>query len=253
MTSPMAVFEADAKNTEGLYLTIQNIAAEMSRSDPTRTTYLGLTGAYDFFNVRLFGDQLPRCLITMQRGRAYYGYFWGDRFGTVDGTEVTDEIALNPSYLHGRSTEENLSTLVHEMAHLAQHHFGKPSRNGYHNKQWAALMNIVGLIPSDTGLPGGKQTGQRVSHYILIDGPFDLACRELIALGFTIPYVELLDKWAVPVEGNNQAGANAAGRRAASKSKAKYSCPCPRCPQNVWGKRGLNIDCGNHKQRMVMS
>ena len=27
--------------------------------------------------------------------------------------------------------------LVHEMAHLQQHHFGKPSRMSYHNKEWA--------------------------------------------------------------------------------------------------------------------
>jgi hypothetical protein len=31
----------------------------------------------------------------------------------------------------------SLSTLVHEMAHLQQNHFGKSSRTGYHNKEWA--------------------------------------------------------------------------------------------------------------------
>src|SRR5262245_14971271 len=33
-----------------------------------------------------------------------------------------------------------LSTLVHEMVHGEQHHYGKPSRGGYHNKQWADWM-----------------------------------------------------------------------------------------------------------------
>ena len=47
------------------------------------------------------------------------------------------------------------------MTHLEQHHFGQPSRNGYHNKQWAELMKSVGLFPSDTAQPGGKETGQR--------------------------------------------------------------------------------------------
>ena len=46
-------------------------------TDPTRTTYQGLTEAYDFFNARLFGGRLPRCLITMQRQKAAYGYFAG--------------------------------------------------------------------------------------------------------------------------------------------------------------------------------
>src|ERR1700743_3451365 len=102
--------------------------------DPTRTTYQGLTEAYDFFNTRLFGGRLPRCLITMQRQKKAYGYFAGGRFGTVDGAEITDEIALTPAHFRSRTTEESLSTLVHEMTHLEQHHFGKPTRNGYHNK-----------------------------------------------------------------------------------------------------------------------
>jgi hypothetical protein len=41
------------------------------------------------------------------------------------------------------------------------------------------MMLAVGLIPSDTGKPGGKQTGQRMTHYIEPEGQFDRACREL--------------------------------------------------------------------------
>ena len=75
-------------------------------TDPTRTTYQGLTEAYDFFNQRLFGGRLPRCLITMQRQRGAYGYFAGKRFGTRDGQEITDEIALNPAHFRSRTTRE---------------------------------------------------------------------------------------------------------------------------------------------------
>ena len=57
-----------------------------------------MTEAYDFFNERLFAGRLPRCLITMQRQRGASGYFAGKRFGTKDGAEVTDEIALNPAH-----------------------------------------------------------------------------------------------------------------------------------------------------------
>jgi hypothetical protein len=39
------------------------------------------------------------------------------------------------------------------MVHLWQHHHGKPSRTGYHNKEWATMMKAVGLIPSDTAAP----------------------------------------------------------------------------------------------------
>jgi hypothetical protein len=56
---------------------------------------------------------------------------------------------------------------VHEMVHVWQHAFGKPSAGGYHNKQWAAKMKAVGLQPSSTGYVGGKETGQRVTHYVI--------------------------------------------------------------------------------------
>jgi hypothetical protein len=105
-------------------------------TDPTRSTYQGLTEAYDFFNERLFGGRLPRCLITMQRQKGAFGYFAGKRFGSRDGAEVTDEIALNPAHFRSRTTEESLSTLAHEMCHLEQEHFGKPGRTSYHNREW---------------------------------------------------------------------------------------------------------------------
>ena len=60
---------------------------------------------------------------------------------------MTDEIALNPAHFASRPTAGTLSTLAHEMAHLWQHHFGTPSRTGYHNKEWAAKMREIGLIP----------------------------------------------------------------------------------------------------------
>jgi predicted SprT family Zn-dependent metalloprotease len=207
---------------------------EDTMTDPTRTTYQGLTEAYDFFNTRLFGGRLPRCLITMQRQKGAYGYFAGGRFGSEDGTEVTDEIALNPSHFRSRTTEQSLSTLVHEMTHLEQHHFGKPSRNGYHNKQWAGMMHAVGLIPSTTGAPGGKETGQKVSHYMLAGGAFVMACGKLVEQGFAVRYVEL---WGDPE-----------ARKKKAASKTKYTCP--ECGMNAWGKPAINLICGHCDEAM---
>ena len=123
------------------------------RRKTTAVTYNGLNEAYAFFNACLFKGDLPNCLITLQRKSKAYGYFAGDRFGSRDGDVVTDEIALNPSHFRVRSTEEVLSTLVHEMAHLWQHRFGKPSRSNYHNKEWGDKMREIGLVPSSTGAP----------------------------------------------------------------------------------------------------
>ena len=102
--------------------------AAVLQSNPTQRPYKTLDDAYRFFSERLFAGKLPGCLITMQRAAKAYGYFAGGRFGSVDGKEVTDEVALNPSHFRSRTTEESLSTRVHEMAHLQQHHFGKPGR-----------------------------------------------------------------------------------------------------------------------------
>jgi SprT-like family len=203
-------------------------------ADPTRTTYEGLTEAYDFFNESLFASRLPRCLITMQRKQGSYGYFAGGRFGTRDGAEITDEIALNPAHFRERTTEESLSTLAHEMCHLEQHHFGKPSRTGYHNKEWARMMKAVGLHPSNTGKEGGKETGQRVTHYIAPGGPFDRACSELVKQGYAVRYIDL---WGDPDK-----------RKKKAASKTKYTCPD--CGLNAWGKPDIYLVCGDCSERM---
>jgi predicted SprT family Zn-dependent metalloprotease len=117
--------------------------------NPTRTNYDYYQRAYDHFNAALFEGALPRCLITLQRGRKAYGYFHGGRWAEPGRLEAeTDEIALNPAGFAGRSAEDVLATLVHEMARLWQHHQGeKPSSSidTYHNREWAAKMKEIGL------------------------------------------------------------------------------------------------------------
>ncbi len=198
-------------------------------TDPTSRNYDSFTAAYDHFNRELFAGKLPPCLITLQRKNKALGYFAGGRFGSRDGQEITDEIAMNPTHFQGRTAEDVLSTLVHEMTHLEQHHFGKPSRPGYHDKGWARLMLAVGLIPSRTGAPGGKQVGQKMTHYIEAGGRFQKSCAALIGRGFVLPYVELWDE---------QNGSKA--KKAASKTK--YTCP--KCQANAWAKPGTALICG---------
>src|SRR5437764_219921 len=101
----------------------------------TRQTYNDLDDAYIWFNAALFGDELPDCLITYQRKSKAYGYFSQDRFVSRDGTTPSDEVALNPEHFRERTTGDILSTLVHEMCHQWQRHYGKTSRAGYHNAE----------------------------------------------------------------------------------------------------------------------
>ena len=149
--------------------------------DPTKTTYAELQAAWRHFNKALFGNQLPPCLVTLQRRANARGYFSSERFEHRVDRSTTDEIALNPKHFVDRSPADTLSTLVHEMVHLKQQHFGKPARGRYHNKQWADWMADSGSSPPSTGEPGGKRTGDRVSHYIVEGGPFDLACQAFLA------------------------------------------------------------------------
>ena len=163
-----------------------------------------------------------------------YGYFSGDRWGNSDG-ETRDEIALNPEHFSTRSIEEVLSTLVREMVHLWQHHFGKPGRRRYHNKQWALKMDSVGLGPSDTGRPGGNRTGESMSHYIIKHGPYAKSAAKLIKNGFELSWVD-------------RAGGTARRKKTKKVFRVKYSCP--KCGVNAWPKPGVKLVCGDCKSEL---
>jgi hypothetical protein len=203
-------------------------------ASPTRT-YTSLDAAYDHFNHELFAGKLPKCLLTMQRYKGAYGYFSGDRFASLgDPNELTDEIALNPATFASRTPTKILSTLAHEMTHLWQHHFGTPSRTGYHNKEWAVKMREIGLIPTATGEPGGKETGQKVTHIVEGGGRFEKACTAFLARNLAILY-------------QDRAGNGEAAKKKAA-SKTKYTCPG--CGFNAWAKPEGNLWCGDCQEPM---
>jgi SprT-like family protein len=167
--------------------------------------------------------------MTMQRKNRTYGYFSGERWNSLTGT-LTDEIALNPAHFATRSTEGVLSTLAHEMVHLWQHHCGKPSRSAYHNREWAAKMDAIGLCPSHTGQPGGKRTWQHRSHDVVADGSFAQACAALLAEGFVISWRDRAREDA-PGKPPGKAGV-----------RTKYTCP--NCGLNAWAKPDVVLLCG---------
>lgn len=193
----------------------------------TKAEYTELERAYDFFNKRLFANSLPPVMITLQRHAKAKGYFAPQRFNHRKADQHAHELALNPDVFIGRSDEEILSTLAHEMAHVWQQEHGKAPRRSYHDKQWAAKMKEIGLHPSDTGAPGGKETGQHMTHYIIAGGPFQKAAKELFGTGFAL---------------NWQSPAFPAAAKAKAASKTKFTCPV--CSQNAWGKPDSQLICG---------
>lgn len=155
--------------------------------------YRELTDAYDFYNKHLFENKLPRCMITLSRRTNYMGLFMPNSYiSTNEDKLLLHEINMNTEYFAIRKIEMTLGTLVHEMCHLKTHKDGTSGRTCYHNKEWASIMKGVGLIPSDTGLEGGKETGQTVSHYIEKGGMFERKTKELLKQGYLLSFVAKL-------------------------------------------------------------
>jgi len=223
----------------------------MSKRSPSPTTrqYSAFQHAYAVFNSELFGDTLPDCLITMQRQAHCCGYFSAEQFTSPNGQATTDEIAINPQYLATHGVLHGLQTLVHEMVHLWQHHHGKPGRGRYHNAEWAAKMESIGLMPSSTGEPGGKRTGDRMSDYPIPGGRFEKVAEILLATAFHIPWVDR------HLPGSGQAGTEegeTGDEEAAAKpkSKIKYTHACEQSGEaNLWGKPDLAVACAHCGQR----
>jgi predicted SprT family Zn-dependent metalloprotease len=202
---------------------------------PTAQVGNNLQDAYDFFNKELFGGKLPPCIILLHRKKGANGYFWAERFGDVKETLKLDEIALNPTTMRGRSETDVLSTLVHEMCHLEEQHFGKPPKGGYHGKAWGKMMKAVGLLPQAVGKAPGVETGTKVSHTIEKGGKFEVACKKLLKTGLTLPFSE-------------RRFTEKETQRAKAKQKVAYQCDG--CDAKVWGKPGMNVVCGDCDETM---
>jgi predicted SprT family Zn-dependent metalloprotease len=218
-------------------------------------------------------------LLTLQREKRTFGYFSPKRFANQDGG-MTDEIAMNPAFFAVVPLTETMQTLVHEMCHLWQYHFGKPGRGRYHNDEWANKMESIGLMPSSTGQPGGARTGDSMADYAMQGGKFLQACEDLLTQSFQIswydrfPALEHVQAGQMSMAmqlgpsvggGSVPAQANAAvmaslvrpvvaaenptlatgGSVLVSPNKSnrsKYACPCK---NQVWGKPGLKLICGD--------
>ncbi|MCZ2134628.1 MAG: SprT-like domain-containing protein [Burkholderiales bacterium] len=231
--------------------------------DPTDDVYRELQTAFDHFNRELFSDApLPSCLITLQREKRTYGYFSPDRFVRRHDGRKAHEIALNPAYFGVVPIVEILQTIVHEMAHLWQHEHGKPGRRRYHNVEWANRMEAMGLMPSDTGKPGGKRTGEHMADYPIEGGRFLAATDALLTKDFRVSW---LDRFPARDHTPTPGLASALGDgeiddefahdatvtidlslfaplEPPKSNRVKYSCHA--CELNVWGKPGLRVICG---------
>lgn len=217
---------------------------------PTAAQFKAFESAYHYFNQVLFNNELPHVILNLSRKSKAMGFFAPFRWRKADaeaGKGQIHELSINPEIL-SMTAIEVFSTLVHEQCHIWQQEYGKPSRNGYHNKEWAAKMLSVGLIPSDTGKEGGKMTGQNMSDYPQKNGVFMKALEQL-PQSYKMPFVSIEGDFRPSptqliglLDGTSPTEESNGITKPKNSSKTKYSCPCG-C--NLWGKPSLNVICGD--------
>ncbi len=245
------------------------------KENPTSDFYTFFQFVYDFYNEKLYNNELPNCMFIVTRKKNTFGYFIPERWQNNQKTK-SDEIAINPLMFGQYQLPEILKTVVHEMCHLWQYHLGTPSRKTYHNQEWGDKMESIGLMPSNTGEPGGKKTGQQMMEYVIEKGLFHIETINLInqdifkklwfdrgGSGVEV-FIEELEEQINPNFGTERVILNTSRQipiapsifsegpatisqnySSPDKLKIKYSCPI--CEFNVWGKPGLNIRCNECK------
>lgn len=201
-----------------------------SYDSPTLTQFEAVEQSFEYFNNRLFNGRLKPVVFTLIEGNKSMGHYRSQYWHS--DTKWFAEIAINPKIL-SLSLIDVYSTIVHEMAHHYQHCYGNPSRGNYHNHEFATIMEGVGLVCSDTGLPGGKKTGQSMSDYPIPGGVFIRALEEM-PVACAIPFKVKQNK----------------SEKISPKSKFKYTCTA--CNANVWGKQGLCIMCMECQQQLII-
>ena len=136
------------------------------KTSPTMTKKLAVffENTFNYYNSALFQGILPECYIEFSPKVGIYGTFLPNQW--VDSKQkYIHEIILNPEILSLKSIEFH-AIIVRNMVFLWQYMFGKPSRPNYLNKEAAQILENFGIIPSSTGAPGGKKTGQSILQYI---------------------------------------------------------------------------------------
>lgn len=229
---------------------------------PTIDQSSALQAMYDRLNEELFNSELPNCVLNFSReGSNVMGFFAAARWINAEKS-LTDEISLNPRSPVLVTVKDVVTTIVHEMCHLWQHHRGAmKSRPGYHNSEWAEKMESLGLCPSATGRPGGKKTGQKMSDYLVPGGKLAAVIENMrIQLPWLAIESIVAARDRVSRQSSSAEDQEDETRRLGApvfefpntdelpqpphydKTKVKYSCP--NCNLNVWGKPDLALICG---------
>jgi hypothetical protein len=137
------------------------------------------------------------------------------------------------------------------MTHLWRHLHGKRNRKGghgapgYHDAVWADRMEAIGLMPSDTGKPGGKRTGYHMGDYAIEGGLFDLARRELLISGHGVNWRDSRQPFSFgdPSAGTTKPEAAGSGSMPPRRRKTRTRFECPICTVKAWSRPSARLAC----------
>lgn len=134
---------------------------------------------------------LDDIIFTLQRKSNVLGYFAHKKFESQDGC-FKHEIALNPEYFTVKPKIEILRVFCQELLQIYRIEYGDQEslKIGFYDDEWGAFMMCVGLMPSHNGKPDGKETGKKMSSYILPDGEFIKLCNQLAEEGLLIEWFD---------------------------------------------------------------
>lgn len=243
-TSIAKLFEDDGDRREPVEFAVQ---PNSRPATPTLEFAREWQLAYGWFNERCFDGALPDCLITPTRRANAFGFFCAGIFENADG-EIAHQIAMNPTYFSQRPDLITWSTLAHEMTHLWREVFGPLNRKGgkgaggYHDKIWADKMEVIGLLPTDNGMPDGNRTGFRVSHLVIEGGRFDIAAREFLISGERV-------NWRDRVRPRSDGGGGippttvppGASSSSPKNTRSRFVCGC--CGLKAWARASARLSC----------
>ena len=199
--------------------------------------------AFDHLNGKLFDGELISPMLVLTRNQnVIRGYFAPDRWHNEDGNTI-HEISLNANAMND-DVFMLMNVLIHEIVHLWQYDFGKISRPGYHNKQFAEKCKEIGLSFK------GPETGQAVETHIVPGGRAYEAVASLPESAI-LPWMSgnFEEKEKADQKKENQGGGGNGRRQSRSGKRAKYTCP--ECGLNAWAKQRASLLCGECDRLLV--
>ena len=211
----------------------------------TKTSRLAgqLEKLFRMLNDDMFGGQLEQPIITIQSTPRAYGHYSVSKIWTVNGEEQKHEINIGAGTLD-RDLEYTVGTLLHEMCHMYDDtvlNVQDCSRGGtYHNKQFKATAEAVGLIVTKSDKYGWAHTAPSDA---LIEWILDHDIEEI--------RINRNEPTGIRVVGGNTAasgGLTPIGSKPNSHSR-KYLCPC--CGNSVRATKQVNVICGDCMERMI--